>query len=61
MTKQQVEDLLDGVALLECLGNLYEYVGTDDGKCVFQSVSNDQCIKSSYENLFVMPEYSAQY
>ncbi len=61
MTKKQVEDLLDGVALLECLGNLYEYVGMDQGKYIFQSISSDQFIRSSYKNLFTMPEYCIQY
>ena len=61
MTKQQAEDLMEGVALMECLGNLYEYIGVDQGQCIFQSVSNDQFIKTSYENLLTMPEYRIQY
>ncbi len=52
---------MDSVALLECLGNLYEYVGTEQGKWIFQCVSNDQFIRTSYENLFTMPEYSIQH
>lgn len=61
MTRQQAEDLIDGVALLEFLGNLYEYAGTDRGHYIFQSVSNDQFIRANYENLLTMPEYGIQY
>lgn len=55
------DDILDGVALLECLGSLYEYAGVKDGKFVFQSVSDDRCIKTTYEGLLTMPEYAIQF
>lgn len=61
MTIQQTEDLMNGVALMECSGNLYEYVGTDQGKYIFQCVSNDRFIKTNRENLLTMPEYGIQY
>jgi hypothetical protein len=62
MTRQQIEDLFDGIALLECSGVLYEYIGTDEnGLHLFRSVNNGYCIKSSYKNLFVMPEYDIKY
>jgi hypothetical protein len=58
MTRQQVEDLLEGVAELECLGNLYEYIGIDEnGKLLFQDINNDHYIKTSCDNLLTMPEY----
>lgn len=60
ITPEQVEALMDGCALLECLGNLYEYVGTENGKYVFQSVSNDRFIKADKEALLTMPEYHIQ-
>lgn len=58
ITAKHVEELMDGCALLECLGNLYEYIGDEDGKHIFQSVNNDSYIKTSHENLLTMPEYS---
>lgn len=61
MTREQVEDVLDGAALLEYLGNLYEYAGMDQGKYLFQSVNDDHSIWGSYENLLTMPEYDIQY
>ena len=61
MTRQQIEDLMDGVALLESTGNLYEYAGTEQGKYFFQCVSNDQFIRTNYESLFTLPEYGIQY
>jgi hypothetical protein len=62
MTEKQVADLLDGVALLERLGDLYEYIGTDEnGKLLFQSVNDDHYIRTSYENLLTMPEYEVKF
>ncbi len=61
MNIKQAHDLLDGVALLECLGNLYEYIGTEQSKHIFQSVNDDHIIKTSFENLISMPEYNIQY
>lgn len=61
ITAKQISELTDGYALLECLGNLYEYIGTEAGKYIFQSMSNDRHIKTSYENLMTMPEYNIQY
>lgn len=58
ITRGQALELLDGTATLECLGNFYEFAGYDKGKLVFQSLSNDSHIETSYENLLSMPEYS---
>ena len=57
----QLEDILEGHAYLECLGNLYEYIGYKNGKFLFQSVSDDYHIEASYETLLNMPEYEIQY
>lgn len=61
ITGRQIDELMDGCALLECLGNLYEYIGSEGGKLVFQSISNDRFIKTDVENLLTMPEYQIQY
>ena len=61
ITPKQVEALMDGCALLECLGNLYEYVATENGKLVFQSISNDRFIKADEEALLTMLEYHIQH
>jgi hypothetical protein len=53
---------MDGVALLESLGDLYEYVGTDEnGRHLFQSVNDDYCIKASLESLLSTPGYEVKY
>ena len=57
----QINSLLEGEALLECFGNLYEFCGMEGGKYVFQSVNDDYHITVSYENLIRMPEYDIQY
>ena len=46
-----VEDLLDGCALLEHCGNLYEYAGFENGKYIFQNVNDDSYIRCTYESL----------
>ena len=61
ITAKQVDELIDGCALLECLGNLYEYIGMENGRYIFQSTSNDRHIKTSFESLLTMPEYSISY
>ena len=61
ITAKQIDELTDGCALLECLGNLYEYIGMENGRYVFQSTSSDRYIKTGYENLLTMPEYSVCY
>ena len=58
VTKGQALELLDGTAMLSCLGNYYVFAGYDKGKLVFQSLSNDSRIETSYENLLLMPEYN---
>lgn len=59
ITAKQVDELIDGCALLEYLGNLYEYIGTENGKFIFQNINNDHFIKRDKENLLTMREYHA--
>lgn len=61
LNQYQINELLDGCALLECLGNLYEFIGSENGKYIFQNVNNDSYIKCSYKSLLTMPEYDIQY
>lgn len=61
MTAKQFNDILDGVALLEYFGNLYEYAGMESGKYIFQSVNDDSYIKVTPENLRTCQEYGVQY
>ena len=61
LTRKEIRELLDGCALLECLGNLYEYIGLENGMYLFQSVNDDHWIKTDYEKLRTMPEYSIKY
>lgn len=61
MKDSQINDLLEGKALLVCLGNLYEYIGIEKGKYLFQSVNDDGCIRVSRKNLLTMPQYDIEY
>lgn len=61
MTKLQVKQLLnrlDGMTLLECRGNLYEYIGMEGDKYIFQDVTDDSYIKTSYNDLLTKECYS---
>lgn len=60
MTTKQIVDLLEGKARLENLGNLYEFIGMERNKYVFQSVNDDSYIVVS-ENFTENPDYSIQY
>ena len=57
----EVEDLLDGCALLEYSGNLYELAGFENGKYIFQNVNDDSHIRCTYESLWASREYEIQY
>lgn len=61
MKDSQINDLLEGKALLVCLGNLYEYIGIEKGKYLFQSVNDDGYIRVSRKNLLTMPQYDIEY
>lgn len=61
MVGKQVHDLLDGCALLEYIGNLYEFCGTYQGMFLFQSVNDDQSIMVSYNNLVNRDDFYVQY
>lgn len=54
---KEVKCLLDGHALLEYIGNYYEYVGSENGKFIFQNVNDDSHIKLSYEQLLLNDIY----
>lgn len=61
MTEKQIKDLVEGVGFLEYVGNLYECVGTEQGKYTFQSENDDSCFTLSYEELISIPKYSIAY
>ena len=63
MKASQLNDILDGTAFLEYLGDIYEYAGTDNGMYVFQSVNDDSHIKVDYSNLIInkYKEYNVRY
>ena len=54
---KEVKCLLDGHALLEYIGNYYEYIGSENGKFIFQNVNDDSHIKLSYEQLLLNDIY----
>lgn len=60
MKESQINSILEGKAFLVYLGNLYEYIGEEKGKYLFQSINDDGYIKTSRKNLFIMPEYDIE-
>lgn len=48
---KMINDLLEGRALLEYMGNLYEYIGHEKELLLFQCVNDDSHIKRTYEQL----------
>ena len=60
MKESQINNILEGKALLVYLGNLYEYIGEEKGKYFFQSVNDDGYIKTSRKNLLTMPQYDIE-
>ena len=44
MNCEQIELILDGCALIEYCGNLYEYIGDQDGKHVFSDINDGEPI-----------------
>jgi hypothetical protein len=51
LNEQQINEIMEGCAFLEYYGNLYEYIGTYDGKLFFQNVNDDSHVEMSYEQL----------
>lgn len=60
MKESQINSILKGKAFLVYLGNLYEYIGKEKGKYLFQSVNDDGYIKTSHKNLLTMPQYDIE-
>lgn len=61
LSDKEANDLMSDLAYLECLGNLYEYAGTVNGKLLFQAVSNDNYILCDYERLTKTEIYNIAY
>lgn len=61
MTIYKIEEIFEGVALLEYFGNLYEYAGMVNKKYCFQCVSDDSHIEVSYENLVNSKDFDICY
>ena len=61
MREEKINDVLDGCAFLEYVGNLYEYVGSANGKHIFQCLSDDGHLSLSYQTLLTSPDVSIQY
>lgn len=61
MTEYEIADILDGCALLERCGNLYEYAGMDGERYIFQNVNDDSWVAMNYEALRHTDWYTAVY
>ena len=52
MSGKKINEIMEGCALLECCGNLYEYIGNNRrNKMLFQNVNDDSYLRLSYEEL----------
>lgn len=60
MLNQYIEEVLDGYALLEDGGELYECVGHKNGKFVFQNAYGDDRMELSYETLRMRNDFGIQ-
>lgn len=62
MTTRKINEIMEGNALLESCGNLYEYIGHDKKKrLVFQNVNDDSHFAITYEELRLDECYQVQY
>lgn len=56
---EEIKSILDG-ALLEYDGHLYEYIGKEKNKLIFQDISSDYHFTVDYDNLIHNKNYYAQ-
>lgn len=61
MRIEWAEDILDGCAFLEYDGKLYEYVGSENGECIFEEIRDGSKIKCTYTDLISKPKYKIRY
>ena len=61
MTGREIEEILDGCALIEYCGNLYEYIGDQDGKHVFSDMRDGEPIFISDKALRQSTEFYFTY
>ena len=61
MTMLEFNEILEGVALLEYMSNLYEYAGIKDNKYVFQSVNDDTYVELDPKYMLSNNMFSVQY
>lgn len=61
MREEKINDVLDGCAFLEYVGNLYEYVGSANGKYMFQCLNDDSHVILSCQELLTSPHVDVQY
>lgn len=48
---KDIKSVLDGDSKIGYLGNVYEFVGYKDGKCIMQSVNSDYHMLISVDNM----------
>lgn len=61
LNDKEAQDIMNGIAYLECLANYYECSGTEKGKILFQNVSDDTYILCDYEHLTNTERYNIAY
>lgn len=62
MTTRKINEIMEGNALLESCGNLYEYIGHDKKqRLVFQNVNDDSHFSITHDELRRDECYQIQY
>lgn len=61
MTQNEINDLLDKKALLECSGNLYESVGIHNSAFVFKAVNDGSYMFCGYMSMASAKDFSVRY
>ena len=61
MRAQEIEDIIDGCALLDWYGNLYTVSGKKGDQIIFKSTDDSHYLKVEYEALLTGPEYHVRY
>lgn len=61
MKYEQLEEIVDGCALLSYNDHLYAIVGSENGKFVFADIKDDSRIRASYEEVLRNKEYAVAY
>ena len=61
MKYEQLEEIVDGCALLRYNDRLYAIAGSENGKFVFADIKDDSRIRATYDEILQNKEYAVAY